>query len=147
LWDGGQLRRAVKDGVAQGRPSLEDYAYVAQGLLDYAALTGTAADRDLAGRLMEEGWRRFFDGAWRLAEDELLAGRARRPALDDGPLPSPAAVLISTSIAYERMKPAAGSRARVAQALRAAQPAVEENLFWHASYVPVAADFLTIPLR
>jgi hypothetical protein len=147
LWDGGELRRAVSGGKAQGRSSLEDYAFVAGGLLDYATLTGNAADRERAGRVIEAAWARHFNGTWRLAEDELLAGRARRDAVDDGPLPSPAAVLAATSIAYERMNPAAGHHERVSQALRAAQPALEENPFWHASYLAPAADFLTKPLR
>lgn len=147
LWDGRQLRRAVKDGAPQGRPSLEDYAYVAQGLLEYATLTGVAADRELAGRVIEDAWRRHFDAGWRLAEEELLAGRAKRTAVDDGSLPSPAAVLMSTSVAYARMKPAAGLNERVAQALRLAQRDVEGNPFGHAGYITAVADFLTMPLR
>jgi uncharacterized protein YyaL (SSP411 family) len=146
-WDGRRLRRALKGGVAQGRPSLEDYAYVAQGLVEHAGVTGHPSDLDFSGRLIEEAWRRYFAGTWRLAEDELLAGRARRLAVDDGPLPSPAAALLSTSIAYARMKGAAGYPTVIEQALRAAQPAVAENPFWHASYVSAAVAFMTGPLR
>jgi len=96
LWDGQRLWRLRGREVVPA--TLADYAFAARGLLDWAELSGDEADRRLARQWVMQGIRRFHaaDG-WRPAEAVLPAAAHGRPLLDDGPLPSPAAVLLATA--------------------------------------------------
>jgi len=104
-WDGKRLLRARGPEGDLGSAALEDYVYVAAGLHDWAELTGS--DRDLAftGRLVEEAWRRFFqhDG-WQITDNLMIPGMAREKAISDGPLPSPAAMLIELTLGKDDPK-------------------------------------------
>lgn len=138
LWDGRVLRRAVHEGRAVGAVSLEDYAYVASGLLEWAQLSGRREDFRQAAAVATAAWQRFYgaDG-WRLSEDAVLAGSTAEAALADGTLPSPSAVLIEVSLrlAAERGERALGAKAR--EALARARAQVWEDPFWYATYVGV----------
>ncbi len=119
LWDGQDLHRARSDQGWIGEPTLEDYAYVACGLQDWAVLIGSQADRALARRLVDLAWERFHDDSgWRLAAVPLLPAVPAEPALSDGPLPSPAGVILELSLASG--DPALAERARAAQSTAAA---------------------------
>jgi len=119
LWDGEDLHRARSDQGWIGEATLEDYAYVARGLRDWADLAGSEADRALAQRLVRLAWARFHgDTGWRLSAAPLLPGVTAEPALADGPLPSPAAVIMGLSLADG--DPALAERARAAQGAAAA---------------------------
>ena len=99
LWDGTELHRGRSDQGWIGEATLEDYAFVAQGLGDWAGLSDSAQDRTLARRLAGLAWARFYgEGGWRLAVDSLLPGVPAEPALAEGALPSPAAVLVAFSL-------------------------------------------------
>ncbi len=96
LWDGEQLwrlRGAEGEGLVVA--TLEDYAYVAQGLLDWAeALNDTRAKR-LSVRLTGEAFYRFFrKGSWQAGVEATSLPPSRRLLPDDA-LPSPAAVVAS----------------------------------------------------
>ena len=135
LWDGQALRRAVDDaGRPIGRASLEDYAYVAEGLLAWAGLTGADADWALARRVVEQGWARFYaDGGWRMGQRSLMAPEEPREIVDDGPMPSPSAILIAASLRT------AGNDAkwldRVRSALNRGHDLLAESPFWRASHI------------
>ena len=119
LWDGEELHRARSEQGWIGEATLEDYAYVASGLRDWADLVGSGTDRTLAQRLVELAWARFHDDAgWRLSAAPLLPAVPAEPALADGPLPSPAAVIIELSL--QSGDPALAERARAAQNAAAA---------------------------
>lgn len=94
LWSGDRLWRVEGQSGA-----LEDYIYVAQGLLDWADASGDGPSRKLAKRLVESAWQRFHDdGGWYRGEGEAV--RALSPAtpmLTDGALPSPSALWIRLS--------------------------------------------------
>ncbi|MEA3276075.1 MAG: DUF255 domain-containing protein, partial [Pseudomonadota bacterium] len=99
LWDGERLHRAVSDRGWIGEASLEDYAFVAQGLRDWSELSGSAEDLDLSRRLVRLAWERFHDGdGWRLSEAALLPQTPAQTAFSDSPLPSPAAVLLALTL-------------------------------------------------
>jgi uncharacterized protein YyaL (SSP411 family) len=95
LWDGERLARSLGDRGELGTPSLEDYAFVARGLADWARVSGDARDRAMAERLTRIAWQRFYGGGWRLSDQALIPGMPWEPALPDSPLPSPSAVLMS----------------------------------------------------
>ena len=56
LWDGDRVIRAGGPDGAIGTASLQDYAFVARGLLAYAKLSGAGEDLALAGRVIEAAW-------------------------------------------------------------------------------------------
>ena len=100
LVDGTQLHRARSNGNGIGAVALSDYAYVAQGLLDWSNLAGDPADRALALNLVRVAWQSFRDqGGWRQDASPLLPSIPSEAAFADGPLPSPSAVLVSLAFA------------------------------------------------
>lgn len=58
----GGLRRAFRDGQAYGPAVLDDYAAVAEGLLELHAATGDTSHLDAARGLADEMLRLFADG-------------------------------------------------------------------------------------
>ena len=98
LWDGQRLWRARGRQGELGQATLRDYAFAAQGLLDWAALSGAKADREMARRWVDDAWRRFLtDSGWRLSDQALLPGGHGVAMFSDSPLPSPAVVLMRTA--------------------------------------------------
>jgi len=94
LWDGEQLwRLRSAEGEGEVAATLEDYAYVAEGLFDWAEAAKNANARDLAARLTGEAFYRFFrDGRWQAGGEVSTVLPAQR-LLADGALPSAAAVV------------------------------------------------------
>jgi hypothetical protein len=129
-WDGKALRRTLDGGTAV----LEDYAYVAEGLAAWAALTGKPEDRDLALTVARSGWQRFYrDSAWRLEETSLLAENELLSVISDGVMASPSAVLAAVTL---RLAGEAGDtklRDQARAALRQGDELISANLFWHVT--------------
>ncbi len=135
LWDGKTLKRAVDKGRAVGAVALEDYAYVTQGLLEWARLTDSTADYTQATGVARVAWQRFYDTrGWRLDERSLIQTAGAEPALADGPLPSPSAVLIEATLVLAE-KTGDMTLARQARTARdLARTAVQRDRFWQASH-------------
>ncbi len=96
---GNTLIKATARDQTLPNAELEDYAYVAQGLLDHARATGDRASRQLAVRLARTAWRLFWsDHGWLRKARPLLATVMPEPALADGALFSPPDVLIRASL-------------------------------------------------
>ncbi len=130
LWDGERLYRAVDAKGPIGRAALEDYVYVARGLRDWGLFSGSAADVALATRLARQAWRLFYrDDGWQQTDDLLIPGLATEVAISDGPLPSPAAMLIGLS--RELGDPDGAAQAR--QALAVSYGKVLANSIWYAT--------------
>jgi uncharacterized protein YyaL (SSP411 family) len=137
LWDGEGLRRAVYRGRAVGQVSLEDYAFVAEGLLEWVRLTGEEDDARQAARIVHVAWRRY-EGAkgWRLSENPFWTGAPRAElSVPDGPLPSPSAVLIRTSLALAARLGDRDLQKRAEAALARARTPAWEDPFWHATII------------
>jgi uncharacterized protein YyaL (SSP411 family) len=95
----GRLLKGRLGTQAFGEAELDDYAFVVQGLLDYADTFADAASRNLAAALARQAWGRFFDGAgWRRESHPLLATAADQAALPDAATPSASATLIRASL-------------------------------------------------
>lgn len=135
LWDGKTLKRAVYKGRAVGAVALEDYAYVTQGLLEWARLTDSAADYAQATSVARVAWQRFYSArGWRLDERSLIQTGGAEAAIADGPLPSPSAVLIEATLTLAE-KTGDAALARQARAARdRARTAVQRDRFWQASH-------------
>jgi uncharacterized protein YyaL (SSP411 family) len=137
LWDGQRLHRAVSDEGPIGEAGLEDYAFVARGLKDWGLTTGSQQDLALAERLTGIAWERYHvDGGWRLADSALLPGIPLEPALPDGPLPSPAAVLMRLSLEGDDQR----HRDLAREALKLSAGAVSESPFPFADHAALLID-------
>jgi len=97
LWDGEQLWRMRVQEEKNGIPgTLEDYVYVAQGLLDWTYASDDRQSRELAEKLVRSAWQRFHgERGWYRGEGEAIrVFSPESPMLSDGPLPSPSALWV-----------------------------------------------------
>ena len=131
LWDGKVLHRSRGPGGPIGQGAIDDYAFVAQGLADWARTRGRPTPA-LARRLFHDAWGRFFDArGWVRDRATLLPLLPREPALPDSPLPSPSAALMA--LAAEPDFALDPERLKTAQAL--AYAGIEERPFYFPSTV------------
>ncbi len=78
---------------------LEDYAYVVQGLLDYAEVNSDAKTRALALKLARTAWSLFWStSGWKREAQSLLATLPTDPVIADGALASPSEILNLASL-------------------------------------------------
>ena len=139
LWDGTNLRRAEVNGRALGSVSLEDYAYVSLGLLEWAELSGREADYRFARQVVDRAWA-VYSGAdgWRQPQDSTLApGAGTEGMTADGSSPSPAGVLAQTSLRLAKKFHDAPLRARALAAMRRDDAQLAGDPFWHATELAV----------
>lgn len=147
LWNGERLLRAVSSAGEMGTASLEDYAYVALGLLHWARLTDRHFDYALAREIALAGWQRFHvRNGWRLEEHSLLADDALSEVVMDGPMPSPAAVLadVTLQLAHRLDDPTLGRRA--VAALNRAHSEIGDNAFFYATHIAALMGAASRPI-
>jgi uncharacterized protein YyaL (SSP411 family) len=135
LWDGHSLRRAVSKDGAIGQVVLEDYAYVAEGLLAWSELTQDDNELRLAADVIREAWGRFYNRGWILAEDSLIAQPPSQDALMDGPMPAPSGVLAKASLSISQRTQDMQLRNQVFSALNSGHEQIARNPFWFASHI------------
>jgi len=142
LWDGNSLWRARENGKPVGSASLEDYAYVADGLLAWAALSGTRGDYETARAVVRQAWRRFHGPAgWRLAETPLIPMEIREPVVADSPLPSPSAVVLRASLRIAEHLDDAALRTQAMAVLKQDYEALRTSSFAYATHIDVLAGY------
>ncbi|TDY03986.1 thioredoxin domain-containing protein [Thiohalophilus thiocyanatoxydans] len=135
LWDGSQLKRAHGAQQQLGHVGLEDYAYVARGLLDYARYRNDEATLNVANDIIHQAWEEFFSPeGWLLQRRPLLKYGARQPVLADGPMPSPSAVLIQATRALLEQRPDPALEKSLQLALGLREAPMLESPFWYASH-------------
>lgn len=113
--------------------TLEDYAYVTEGLARWYAVRGSLPEhRPSVQALLREAWGRFYRaGDWRLGEDALLRWGGTRLALADTAQPAPPALLLRLTRELEVESVPHDA------ALERAWPAVRAQPFRHASWLPL----------
>ena len=144
LWDGSVLVRARADAAAGSGTgdssvtpaTLQDYAYVARGLIAFAKAHGSDGHWAIARRLVEGAWERFRtpDG-WRLSDARGLPYSGTEPAIADGPMPSPSAVLLDASMHVADHFDDEALRARARAALLADDAGLRPAAFFHATRI------------
>jgi len=138
LWNGQQLQRVMTATGPVGQAGLEDYAYVARGLLDWAEVTGHKEDRVLALRMAQQAWQRFYgQQGWQLSEAMWLQYGKGDTLLPDGVMPASSDILIATSLRL-------GDKGLVQQAIRALNVGDTEitlGPFWHATRIGVIRQY------
>ena len=136
LWDGKQLYRMKQSSGYRMIGDLEDYAYVAQGLLAWAEWQKREEDWQQLEVLVQQAWKKFYgQQGWKLSESSLLKYREAQTLVIDGPMPSPAAVLIKTSLTLAHHRKNKNLEVQALKALSAGHDTLFENTFWYASYV------------
>jgi hypothetical protein len=99
LWQNEVLYKGISKQQLLGQGDLEAYAYTASGLMRYAQLSGKKADRSIVLQMQELAWQKFHTpNGFLLEQGSELATPYHQVAIEDGPLPSPSAVLIKTSL-------------------------------------------------
>ncbi len=137
FWQSGALLRTPR----ADRGTLEDYAYVADGMLVYARMFDSKPDLDFVKELVGAAWKKFFrESAWSISELSLLPMQAGRTAFEDGALPSPSAVLLSTTLTISKQTESKELELKAVDALRRAWPIVLDNAFSYASYVALGEN-------
>ena len=143
LWDGQRLWRARGKRGELGQATLEDYAFAAQGLLDWAELTNSKADRQMVRRWIDDAWRRFHDGSgWRLSDQTLLPSGYGVAMFSDSPLPSPSVVLMRTAWRLADAEDDKALRARVLKAAASDHTELETAPFEYAGQVELLAEII-----
>ncbi len=136
LWQGDHLQRAVASDSSLGQAGLEDYAFVAEGLFNWARLSREKADFELAVKIARTAWQRFYtEQGWQLAAPGWFKYGTAEPLIADGVMPSPSAVLLAISY---RMAKQSGDKAwqqRILAAARAGDALIREAPFWHATQI------------
>ncbi len=133
LWQNQQLKRSNLGGDG----NLADHAYLAEGLLSYARMSGDQAALAEAKALIKTSWQQFFlDGVWRQSEelDRLLPYTVYPSTLSDTQLPSPSAVLIKVSLVLGDQLDEE-TRTLVQRAKNSADANMAESPFFHATQI------------
>ena len=136
LWTGARLHRSVYRSRPVGSASLEDYAFVARGLYDWAVLTNRKQDFLTTKKVVDKAWQRYYGKAgWRQNDNSLIQAEAGRDVLTDGPLPAPSAELIDVSMKLAKKLNDKALRTRALAAMNSGHFIIEKNAFWYATHV------------
>ena len=134
LWDGNKLSRSITKGNILGASSLEDYAYVAKGIVDWAEYVESEADLQLALSIVDQGWKRFYRSyGWYQGDATLLAPASGELMLSDAASASPSGILIKTSIKLARLFENAEMEKRALSALNRGDEYLSRAPFWYVS--------------
>jgi len=138
LWDGNSLKRSDVNGRAVGSVALEDYAYVAKGLFDWAKLTNKKPDFQIVEKILNQAWERFYGKqGWQLAEKTLIKTEGNQDVIADSVTPSPSAVIagLSLELAEKDTRKYRSIRERALSALNSGHDMVNEDPYWYASHI------------
>lgn len=136
FWRDGQLHRTHTGKGVIVTASLEDYAYVAEGLLAWAHLTGKKKDYRVARDVTQAAWRRFYGKqGWRLSEPGFIPTDPAADSIPDGPMPSPPAVVMRVSLQLADTLKDPALHQQALSALNSGHELLAEDPFWYASHI------------
>ncbi|MFK5914310.1 MAG: DUF255 domain-containing protein [Woeseiaceae bacterium] len=138
LWIENRLVRTVNKKKILGEASLEDYAYVAKGVLDYLDYKKNKHDLIWLEQMINQAWKRFYiNDGWRLSDKSLLKYGANEVVVSDGVLPSSSAVLIDSSLRLNKLKSNKLIEGKAINALHKGKADILRQPFWYASHIQV----------
>jgi uncharacterized protein YyaL (SSP411 family) len=141
LWTGQQLQRVMSPTGPVGQAGLEDYAFVARGLLDWSEVSGRKEDRKTALLMVRQAWQRFYgEHGWQLTDAMWLRYGAGDTLIPDGVMPSPAEVLIACSLRLDNKELAQ----MAIRALNVGETEIMLGPFWYASRIGVIRQYQAI---
>lgn len=139
LWDGKNLYRALTSAGISGNGNLEDYAYVARGLLAWHTLSSQKSqDLKVLKSITRQAWLRFYsDKGWRAAENTGIPTAINETIVPDGPMPSPSALLIDVTLKLNTQYKDKSMMAFANQALELGHDRLKTETFWYGTQVGV----------
>jgi len=141
FWDGKALKRAIVKGEYLGNATLEDYAYVADGLWNWMEYTKDRALLAKIQAIVMQAWQRFYaDDGWLLAEGMLPGISAREGVVADGPMPSPSAVLTHVTLKLARRLNDKKLLSVAMSALNRGHAILKTDNFWYAAHIEAMMD-------
>jgi len=144
FWSKGVLKREVS---SPENASFAGYALVADALWQCAELPllDKKALQQQALALSDRAWSLFYhQGGWRLEEQPLLPVRLQSALLEDGPLPSPSALLLKLSKKILAANYHPSWQADYRQARQAAGRFLsEQQVLWYAEHVSLYREAAT----
>ncbi|MBN1460577.1 MAG: DUF255 domain-containing protein [Armatimonadetes bacterium] len=132
MWSGSRLLRRWRDGEAKGEGYLDDYMYLAEGLLALYGVTGNSEWSDYARVLAEAALERFWDreeGGFFYSEEGTEELFVRPKEALDHPLPSGNGTAALVLIGLAEQTPKRHYRQQAERVLQAMAPWME-----HAPY-------------
>jgi len=142
LWDGKSIARARQQQGRLGEETLEDYAFAAQGLMQWANLTTHRQDSQLVKQWVTLAWQRFYDTTgWHLSSHSLLPYDFGVAVVDDAPLPSPSATLIKVTLDVAGENDRALTEKAV-DAMGVGHDLLKQQAFNFPGQIDVIADYL-----
>jgi hypothetical protein len=144
MWNGRRLVRA-KSGADEIAPGgLEDYAYAAQGLLQWAWFVNNDQDQQLAEQWVNIAWQRFYTSTgWQLSDRLRLPDVFGSIVVQDNPMPSPSASIIETTLQLAERNNDTDLRQRAIGALAVSQEILKKQPFVYATQVRVLSQWQT----
>jgi len=138
LWQDDRLTRSLAKGKRIGSASIEDYAFVAEGLFNWATLSGAEQDYTQAEVVLEQGWSRFYNNnAWTYADTSLLPPADGEEMLSEDASASPSAKLIITTLAMHQAGKLENQALylKALSALNRGEATLRANPFWYATQI------------
>lgn len=132
MWHSQKLHKAKSKGRFTGEGELEDYAFVAAGLLSYAKLSGELNDFALAKNVAYQAWKMFYtEKGWRQQNHSLLAKQLTEKIIADGSVPSPSSMLIKVSLQMNDQQ----LLKKAHQAMQAGFEETDQDVFAYATQI------------
>jgi len=136
LWDGRQLYRFIHDGKPGGQVSLEDYAYVSQGIVSWARASADKQAWDTARKIALAGLQRFHnDSGWQLSEELVIPYETRELVLADNTMPSPSATLLGVLYSVASQQQDDKLRQQVLNYVDVDFSAISSSPLWYGSHI------------
>ena len=140
MWDGESLSRSLSKGNLIGAASLEDYAYSARAVFDWAKLNNNEEDMKVALQIARQGWSRFYrNNGWYQGDGTLLAPVAGEEMPTDSANPAPSAVLIGVSLELAQEFDDQGLKNLALSASNRGQSYLQGAPFWFVSQLQALA--------
>lgn len=136
LWDGKDLARAVASHAQRIPGTLQDYAYVIDGVLEWWQLTHAHEDKVWLQKLITSAWKRFYgEQGWQSAQQMLLKYGTGQTLISDGAMPSAASVLIASTYRYADLTRQPALKLQALRALNVGRDEIENDPFWYATQI------------
>jgi uncharacterized protein len=148
MWDGRALKRSYKDGVARFNAYLEDYALLAEALLDLYTATLDAAWLERARTLADAILERFLDrdkGGFFFTSDDHEALITRSKAVFDGSTPSGNSAAVMALLRLHALTGDERYRIEAERTLRLLRELIEKQPFGFSHMLEAADLYLRGP--
>lgn len=146
MWDGKQLYRFIHNGNYGGQVSLEDYAYVAQGILAWAKLRDDKKAWSTSLKIALAGLNLFHNkNGWKISENLLIPYDSRELALNDNTMPSPSASLLKTLLTITHHNQDIQLRKNIFKLMDSDLEEINNSPLWYASHISLIANIVNEP--